>query len=71
MSFRKILIAEARRRGLSAYAAAKLAGLKLRTVQDYFAGGSDMAGERVAALAAALGLELRAVKRSAAQKGKR
>jgi transcriptional regulator with XRE-family HTH domain len=63
MSFRKIIQREARRQKLSGYRIAKLAGLNKRTVQLYLAGDNDMAGERLAKIAEALGLELRPKRR--------
>ena len=63
MSFHSIITTEARRQGLSGYRLAKLSGIPMRTVQKYLACDSDIAGERVAKLAAALGLELRRKRR--------
>ena len=63
MSFRKVILAEVERRGLSAYRVAMMADLPKRTVQRYFAGHSDLLGERVARIAAALGLGLRPLPR--------
>ena len=68
MSFRKIIQAEAKRKGLSGYRVAKLSAVPMRTVQSYLAGESDVTGERLAKIAAALGLELRP-KRRQAKKG--
>ena len=59
MSFREIILSEVARRGLSGYRVAKMSGLPMRTVQEYLAEGCDLGGERVAKIAAALGLELR------------
>lgn len=67
--FQATIQSEAKRQGLSGYRLAKLAGLPMRTVQDYLAGAHDLAGERVAKLAAALGLELKATKRKRTAKG--
>jgi len=64
MSFRKIIQREARRRKLSGYRIAKMSGVPMRTVQAYLAGTYDMAGERLAKIAAVLGLELRSTKRT-------
>ena len=63
MSFRKIILAEVKRQGLSGYALAKKSGLPMRTVQRYLAGDGDMAAERLAKIAAVLGLELKAKKK--------
>lgn len=62
--FQNIIQNEAKRQGVSGYRLAKLAGLKLRSVQQYVAGDHDLAGERVALLAAALGLALRPARRT-------
>jgi len=59
MSFRKIIQAEAKRRGLSGYRIAKMSGVPMRTVQAYLAEDCDLTGERLAIIAKALGLELR------------
>ena len=59
MSFRKIILAEVSRQGLSGYRIAKLSGLPMRTVQAYLAEDCDLTGERVAQIAATLGLDLR------------
>lgn len=59
MSFRRIIRAEVARRGLSGYRVAKLAEVSMRSVQAYLAGERDLAGERLARIAEALGLELR------------
>jgi transcriptional regulator with XRE-family HTH domain len=67
MSFRKIILVEAQRQGLSGYRIAKLAGLNKRTVQAYLAGTYDIAGERLAKVAAVLGLELRPVRKRRAK----
>ena len=68
MSFRKIIQAEARRRDLSGYRIAKMAGMPVRTVQAYLSEERDLTGERVAMIAAALDLELRPQRRT--RKGK-
>jgi predicted transcriptional regulator len=57
--FRVTIQKEVRRQGLSGYRIAKLSGLPMRTVQAYLAEDCDLAGERVAAIARVLGLELR------------
>ena len=59
MSFRKIILAEVARQGLSGYRVAKMSGLPIRTVQVYLAKDCDLTGERVARIAKTLGLELR------------
>lgn len=59
MSFRTIIKREARRQGLSGYRIGKLSDVPVRTVQAYLAGTCDLSGERIAKIAAALGLELR------------
>ncbi|MBI5865341.1 MAG: helix-turn-helix domain-containing protein [Planctomycetes bacterium] len=69
MSIRAIIIAEARRQNLSGYRIAKLSGIPMRTVQRYLAGDADIAGERLAPIIAALGLEVRPAKRARAAKG--
>lgn len=61
--FRALIQKETRRQGLSGYALAKLAGLPMRTVQQYLAGDCDLRGESVARVATALGLELRPQRR--------
>ena len=63
MSFRKTIQAEVKRQGLSGYRVAKLSGMPMRTVQAYLAEDCDLTGERVARIAEALGLELRAKRR--------
>ena len=62
MSFRKIILREVQRQGLSGYRIAKLSGVPMRTVQAYLSGTYDMVGERLAKIAAVLGLELRPAK---------
>lgn len=59
MSFRKTIQNEARRRGLSGYRLAKMAGMPLRTVQAYLSEERDLTGERISMIAAALDLELK------------
>ena len=61
MSFRKIVVREAKRRGLSGYALAKLVEphVSMRMIQAYLAGDNDLVGERIAKLCEALDLELR------------
>ena len=63
MSFQRIIQNEARRQALSGYRLAKLADVPMRTVQKYLAGDCDLRGERIAKIAAALGLELVPMKR--------
>ena len=58
MSFRKVILREVRRQGLSGYRLAKMTGLSDRGVQMYLASDRDMTGERLSLIAAALGLEL-------------
>lgn len=67
MSFREIIKAEVKQRGLSGYRVGKLAEMPIRTVQAYLSGERDLSGERVAKIAAVLGFELKLVK---GQKGK-
>ena len=69
MSFRKVVQKEAQRRGLSGYRIAKMADVPMRTVQAYLAGDCDISGERVAKIAAALGLELRRRPRTRKERG--
>jgi len=57
--FREIVKREAGRRGLSCYRLGKMTGLRIRSIQAYFAGKTDMTGERLAKLCDALDLELR------------
>jgi len=59
--FRKIILAEMERRGLSHYAIVERIADRIprRTVYNYLAGVTDMGGERVAILAQELGLTLR------------
>ena len=59
MNFQSLIIKEAKRQGLSGYALARASGVTMRSVQQYLAGTNDMNGERVARVAAVLGLELR------------
>ena len=59
MSFRKTIQDEVRRRGLSGYRLAKMAGMPLRTVQAYLSEERDLTGERLSMIAAALDLELK------------
>ena len=63
MSFETIIRREAKRRGLSGYRIGKMSGVPIRTVQAYLAGDCDLMGERIAKIAAALGLELRPARR--------
>ena len=58
--FRKIILAEMERRGLSHYAMVERIADRIprRTVYNYLAGVTDMGGERVAILAQELGLTL-------------
>ena len=66
MPFRSIIQREAERQGLSGYRIAKLAGMPMRTVQAYLAGERDLTGERLAKIAAALGLALHPIRRRTA-----
>jgi transcriptional regulator with XRE-family HTH domain len=59
MSFRRIILAEVERQGLSGYRLAAMSGIPMRSVQGYLAGDHDMQGERLARIAKALQLELR------------
>jgi transcriptional regulator with XRE-family HTH domain len=59
MSFQQTIRREAKRQGLSGYAIGKRSGVPIRTVQAYLAGDCDLMGERIAKIAAALGLGLR------------
>ena len=58
--FRKIILAEMERRGLSHYAIVERVADRIprRTVYNYLAGETDMGGERVAILAQELDLTL-------------
>lgn len=58
MDIRAIIQGELRRREMSAYALAKAAGLPLRGVQTWLAGGCDIKGERLGQVLDALGLEI-------------
>lgn len=69
MSIRSIVIAESKRQALSGYRIAQMSGIPMRTVQRYLAGDADIAGERLAKILAALGLEVRPTKRTAAKGG--
>lgn len=60
-SFRSIIKDEAARRGISGYRLAQMSGVPMRSVQQYLADDADLRGERVAALADALGLGLRPI----------
>lgn len=60
MSFRTIILREAERQGMSGYAIGKASGEPIRSVQRYLSGENDLKGEKVARIAAALGLQLRA-----------
>lgn len=71
MSFQETIRRETERRGLSGYALGKLANVPIRTVQEYLAGGSDLAGRRIEKLAAALGLELRPAKTKSTKRAQR
>jgi transcriptional regulator with XRE-family HTH domain len=64
MSFDTIIRREAKRQGLSGYRIGKMSGVPIRTVQAYLAGDCDLMGARIAKIAAALGLELRPVRRA-------
>jgi transcriptional regulator with XRE-family HTH domain len=63
MSFQKTIQCEAQRQGLSGYRIGKLSGIPIRTVQEYLSGRSDLAGRRIEAIAAVLGLGLQRVRR--------
>lgn len=65
MSFRSIIKREVERQGLSGYRIAALAGMPMRSVQAYLSGSRDLTGERLAKIAAVLGLELRPSRRKA------
>jgi len=65
MTFHEIIKREAERRGLTGYRIGKLTGVPIRTVQAYLSGSTDLAGRRIEKIAAALGLELRPVRRRA------
>lgn len=60
MSFRRIIVREAKRQGLSGYALAKLVKppISMRAIQAYLSGDHDLSGERLARVCDALGLEL-------------
>ncbi len=60
-NFRETIRREAKRRGLSGYALGKLAGIPIRTVQDYLSESSDLAGRRLEKLCAVLNLGLRRI----------
>ncbi len=61
MSFRKIVLAEIKRQGFTGYSLAKLTKphVKMRMIQCYMAGTSDLTGERLAVVCKVLGLELK------------
>lgn len=63
MSFRRIIQREVKRQGLSGYRIAQLASMPMRTVQAYLSGARDLTGERLARIAAVLGLGLKRVRR--------
>ncbi len=67
IDFRKDILREAKRQGLSAYALAKAAGLPIRGVQAFLSGERDITCVRLAALMDVLGIKLR---RSGRQKGR-
>ena len=67
IDFRKEIMREAKRQGLSAYALANAAGLPIRGVQAFLAGERDITCVRLAALMDVLGIKL---KRSDKQKGR-
>ena len=71
-SFREIVRREVARQGLSGYALAKRTGdaVSMRMIQAYLKGDFDMAGERLAAVCNALGLELRRKVSRKRRKGK-
>lgn len=60
MSFRRIIVKEAKRQGLSGYALGKRAEpeVSMRAVQAYLAGVNDLSGERIARICEVLGLAL-------------
>ena len=59
INFRKEIQMEMKRRGLSAYALAKAAGLSIRGVQWFLSGDRDITSRRLAVLLQALGFELK------------
>lgn len=59
MTLRDIIRREVARQGISGYRLGKLSGLPIRTVQAYLAGSTDLIGERIEKMLAALALELR------------
>ena len=63
---------EVARQGLSGYALAKRTGdaVSMRMIQAYLKGEFDMAGERLAAVCDALGLELRRMARGKRRKAR-
>jgi transcriptional regulator with XRE-family HTH domain len=69
MSFQEIIQKAATRQGLSGYRIGKLSGLPIRTVQAYLSGTTDLAGRRIEAIAAVLGLGLQPT-RQHGRKGK-
>ena len=62
--FRDVILAEMERKGISHYALAELVTDRIprRTVYDYLSGQTDMGGEKVALLAAEIGLSLKRTK---------
>ena len=67
IDFRKEILREAKRQGLSAYALANAAGLPIRGVQAFLSGEHEITCDRLAALMDVLGIKL---KRSDRQKGR-
>ncbi len=72
MSFRKIVLAEIKRQRFTGYSLAKLTKphVKMRMLQCYMAGTSDLTGERLAVVCEVLGLNLCQTRKPKA-KGKR
>jgi hypothetical protein len=63
VTFQEAIKREAERQELTGYRIGKLSGVPIRTVQAYLAGDTDLAGRRIEAIAAALGMELRSTRR--------
>ena len=55
---RDAILREMKRYRWSAYRLGQESGVPIRTVQDFVAGTSDLAGERLSKLCAALGLRI-------------
>lgn len=62
-TFRDIIRAQAKQRGLSGYRIGKLSGVPIRTVQAYLAGTTDLSGKYLERICAAIGLALRPTRR--------